>query len=296
MERPNARGANNFVIGLFVSVSVLVGAGFVVFMGGSTSIRGEAKIKTFFNDVRGLNVGAPVFFSGIQVGRVSGFQFPTTEEVRLMDIPNGVVTVISIFREHRERIKADSEAMITTQGVLGDKVVVISAGTPEASVLSEQKFLQSQRPKELADYLVQGGNVVDNLNHVAVGLNALVNQLNGDGKISGILANLEKTTQNMASVTKGLNDGKGSLGGLLQGGANDDLGPALKSLRRVMDKIDKGQGTLGALVNDSSLHEDLRVLLGGAKRSQVVRFLIRQAIQAQDDKQIKEAAPAGPKK
>jgi phospholipid/cholesterol/gamma-HCH transport system substrate-binding protein len=118
--------------------------------------------------------------------------------------------------------------------------------------------------------------------------------MNSEDRMASILLNLEKTTGNLANVTKGLSEGKGSLGGMLHGGPNDDLGPALKSLRKVLDKVEKGQGTLGALVNDSSLHEDLRLLLGGAKRSQVVRFLIRQAIQSQDE--AKEAEASNQKK
>lgn len=289
MERPNARGANNFVIGLFVSVAVLVGAGFVVFMGGTTSFKGESKVRTFFADVRGLNVGAPVFLSGIQIGRVSGFQFPTPDETRMMEMPHGIITVLSIYREHRVRIKSDSEAVITTQGVLGDKVIVVSPGSSEASELGDTKLLISQRPKELNDYLEKGGNVVDNLNRVAIGLNTLMGQLNSEDRIAEILKNLDKTTANLAATTKNLTDAKSTMGALMNGGPGDDLGPALKSLRKILAKIEKGDGTLGALINDPSLHEDLRILLGGAKRSQVVRFLIRQAIQAQDEVQSKDA-------
>jgi len=241
-----------------------------------------------------LNVGAPVFLSGIQVGRVSGFQFPAAEETRIMNMPQGIITLLSIFKEHRIRIKNDSEAMITTQGVLGDKLIVITPGTPEGDTLPEGKTLSSQTPKEIADYLEKGGDVVENLNRVIVGLNTLVTQMNSQDRMATILANLEKTTGNLASVTKGLSDGRGSLGGMINGGPNDELGPALKSLRKVLEKVEKGQGTLGALVNDSALHEDLRLLLGGAKRSQVVRFLIRQAIQSQDES--KDASASDKKK
>jgi hypothetical protein len=58
----------------------------------------------------------------------------------------------------------------------------------------------------------------------------------------------------------------------------------LVNLESITHKIDKGQGTLGALVNDTSLHEDLRVLLGGAKRSKIIRFVVKQAIQNSDQK------------
>ena len=46
-------------------------------------------------------------------------------------------------------------------------------------------------------------------------------------------------------------------------------------LNSILEKIDRGEGTMGMLLNDPSLYEDLKRLLGGAERSAVVRTLIR---------------------
>lgn len=46
-------------------------------------------------------------------------------------------------------------------------------------------------------------------------------------------------------------------------------------LNNILAKIDSGEGTLGLLLNDTTVYEDLKVLLGGAERSLVVRSLIR---------------------
>jgi phospholipid/cholesterol/gamma-HCH transport system substrate-binding protein len=283
MERPNARGSNNFVVGLFVFVSMLVGAGFIVFMGGSTSIGGEVRYSTFFADVRGLNVGAPVFLSGIQIGRVSGFEFPTDDIKKEANAETGIVTVVSIYKEHRHRIKKDSEASITTQGVLGDKVLLITPGTPNGPELDPQFLMASATAKGLDDYFSKGGNLVDNLNAVTLQLNELLKQMNEQGKVANILSNLDKATRSLEKTSSALNDPKNTLGGMIAGGEADEVGKAMRSLRRILEKVDKGQGTLGALVNDSTLHEDMKILLGGAKRSQAVRFLLRQAVSANDE-------------
>jgi phospholipid/cholesterol/gamma-HCH transport system substrate-binding protein len=39
--------------------------------------------------------------------------------------------------------------------------------------------------------------------------------------------------------------------------------------------VDRGEGTIGLLVNDPTLYEDLKLLVGGARRSAVVRTMIR---------------------
>jgi len=263
MERPNARGANNFVVGMFVFIALLVGSGFVVFMGGSSLFGKEMKVGTVFEDVRGLNVGAPVFVSGIQVGRVSEISFPGDKAPAAGASPTILVSV-SVFSQFHDRIRKDSEASITTQGVLGDKVLVISPGSFEAGAVESGGNIASKKEKELSDYLAKGSNAVDDFAEIARNLNLLLRDVQGSGKVKSILANFEKATAQLAASTK------------------DDLGPTLKSLRAILSKVERGEGTLGALINDSSLHEDLRTVLGGAKRSQVLRFLVRQAIANKD--------------
>jgi phospholipid/cholesterol/gamma-HCH transport system substrate-binding protein len=51
-----------------------------------------------------------------------------------------------------------------------------------------------------------------------------------------------------------------------------DAGARLNS---ILAKIDTGEGTLGLLLNDPSLYEDLKQLVGGAERSTLVKTLIR---------------------
>ena len=46
-------------------------------------------------------------------------------------------------------------------------------------------------------------------------------------------------------------------------------------MNRILTKIDEGEGTLGLLVNDPRLYEDLKILVGGAQRSLLLRSLIK---------------------
>jgi phospholipid/cholesterol/gamma-HCH transport system substrate-binding protein len=271
MEKPNAKGSNNFVVGLFVFVALLVSAGFVVFMGGTARLAGsEALVKTIFKDVRGLNVGAPVFMSGIQIGRVSGFIFPEMGRSATEEAP-GVTTIITVEAAFRDRVRANSEAAISTQGVLGDKIVTVTPGVSEAPPLGPNDVLKAATARELSDYFAKGGNLVEELNKLAINLNRLVEDINGEQKVGRLLSNMDRATASL-----------GQLASKLDKTTAENLDPALKNLKSVLAKIDSGKGTLGALVNDPSLHEDLRILLGGAKRSQMVRFLVREAIKGND--------------
>ncbi len=57
--------------------------------------------------------------------------------------------------------------------------------------------------------------------------------------------------------------------------AGQDLKAALGHLRSILEKIDKGEGTLGMLVNDDRLYRDADMVIRGAKESWVTRKVVK---------------------
>lgn len=60
----------------------------------------------------------------------------------------------------------------------------------------------------------------------------------------------------------------------------DDLSVTFANLRVITDKTAAGEGTLGAIINDPTLYDDLKILLRGAERSFVLRTLIRRSLES----------------
>jgi phospholipid/cholesterol/gamma-HCH transport system substrate-binding protein len=61
--------------------------------------------------------------------------------------------------------------------------------------------------------------------------------------------------------------------------------------RSVVAKVDSGQGTLGALVNDPSLYDDVKTLLGRANRNRAVKFLIRRTLGSDEEEDVNDKIP-----
>lgn len=268
MEAPNSKGQSHLIVGLFVLVSLVVAGGFIIFMGGTGIFSSEIKAGTVFEDARGLNIGAPVYMAGINVGRVLGKELPPNDE-------KGVLVTYSISGTYLDRLKDTAVVTISSAGMLGDKTLVIIEGEGGAP-LKDGSRLAPRVDKGLEAYMDQGGQAITNIKEITDNLSMIFKDGKTGKRIDKILENLEVASANLRKNTDG------------NWGANIDR--TLVRLESVVTKIDKGQGTLGALVNDSSLHEDLRVLLGGAKRSKIVRFLVKQAITNSDQKGGSDAA------
>ncbi len=57
-----------------------------------------------------------------------------------------------------------------------------------------------------------------------------------------------------------------------------NLGSAAADIKSISAKVNSGEGTLGALINDPTVYEDLRTILGNVKRNRVLRALVRFSI------------------
>jgi hypothetical protein len=95
------------------------------------------RLKAEFQNVAGLNNGAAVRIGGIHQG--------TVKEIDLPSQPDGKVTVVmNVKSETRNIIKKDSRASIKTEGLLGDKYVEISFGSPKADPMAKTGTIASE--------------------------------------------------------------------------------------------------------------------------------------------------------
>jgi len=106
------------------------------------------RLKAEFQNVAGLNNGAAVRIGGIHQG--------TVKEIDLPSQPDGKVTVVmNVKSETRNIIKKDSRASIKTEGLLGDKYVEISFGSPKADLIGEDGTIASEMQRDMSEQAQQ---------------------------------------------------------------------------------------------------------------------------------------------
>ncbi|HLC40030.1 MAG TPA: hypothetical protein VJO34_00200, partial [Methylomirabilota bacterium] len=115
-----------------------------------------------------------------------------------------------------------------------------------------------------------------------------------DPEYKSVARDLQLLARNLREVSERLTKGQGLLGSLIQGESGqsvsstlEDLQVAIKNLRGITDDIASGKGSLGALIQDPTVYENLAAVLEGAQRSVILRSLIRFTI----DKGKDSAAP-----
>ena len=104
-----------------------------------------------------------------------------------------------------------------------------------------------------------------------------------DPKYRTVVEDLQTLARNLRDVSDRLAGGRGTLGSLVKDEPEDggirqaarDFQAAVANLKEITQKINEGEGTLGALIADPTIYERLAAILDGARRSFLLRGLLR---------------------
>jgi phospholipid/cholesterol/gamma-HCH transport system substrate-binding protein len=102
------------------------------------------------------------------------------------------------------------------------------------------------------------------------------------GSASATLSEIQRDARQIGAVAEAIRSGHGILHTLVYepdgGNLVENLSALAKTLRRIGDEVEQGKGTVGALLKDPSVYEDLKGIVGSVERSRVLRSLIRSTI------------------
>lgn len=215
------------IVGLFIFLGLVFLLAGVLAIGNlhSTFVR-KIQLTVVFDDVNGLQTGNNVWFSGVKIGTVNKMSFYGDSQVKV---------VVKIDEKSQAYIRKDSKVKISTDGLIGNKIIVIYGGT----ALSP--------PVEDGDTL---------------GIEAMVSTEEMMNTLQENNRNLLAITTDFKAISKKIMDGEGTVGKLL----NDEslynsLDVTLASLQRSSahaEKLTAAISDYGAKLNrKGSLANDL---------------------------------------
>lgn len=245
-------------VGLVVSLALLVLFVTVFFAGGIQSILSpKVDIKAQIKDVRGLRKGAPVWVSGIEIGSVKSID---------LHPKHGTLVTMAIEKEALSYIKRDSEASILTMGLLGDKYVELSTGSPEAKQLQPGDMINGSTQLEIQD--IVNASLVS-LSKVTEFVEKLGTFLEKFEKSEGTIArffkdpsiydSLKETTASLSNILNDFEKSNGSLKKLIDDPSlYENMVSTTSSLQEFSENLNSSSGTLKRFLEDPEVYENFR--------------------------------------
>ena len=259
-------------LGMFVLIGLVLFVGTIYFVGKQKNLFGSTfELYSKFNSVSGLAVGNNVRLSGINVGTVDDIDFLTDTTV---------VIKMVIKDEVRKYIKKDAFASISSDGLMGDKVLVLNAGKNSSVLVENNDYIKSKKAIEMDDLMVSVKKSVDNaaiitgelaqfsssMNNGNGALSKLVSDEEFGNSIKSTILNLENSTTEFKKFTVNMNNGKGALSKLV---GDERMGKVIDS----------------SLTNVKTATKGLNEVIEAAKHNFLLRGFFKKKQKEEDKKQ-----------
>src|SRR6187431_3087580 len=125
-ESPNKRAV---IVGMFVLVGVLILLAGILTVGNlHTTFTKKMKVNAVFDDVNGLLPGSNIWFSGVKIGAVKTLSFYGKSKVQVE---------MNIDEASQQYIRKDAMVKIGSDGLIGNKILIIYGGTVDAGEVNE---------------------------------------------------------------------------------------------------------------------------------------------------------------
>ncbi len=185
-ESPNKRAV---IVGVFVLIGVLVLLAGILTIGNlHETFKRKMQVTSLFEDVNGLLPGSNVWFSGVKIGTVKKLRFYGKSQVEV---------IMNLDENAQQYIRKDAKAKIGSDGLIGNKIIVIYGGTSAAGAVQQGDTLHVESMLSTDD----------------------------------IMKTLQENNKNLLEITN--------------------------NFKVVSKKIAQGEGTLGKLISDESIFNNI---------------------------------------
>src|ERR1700683_2730372 len=254
-------------VGVFVLLGIALVVVAIFYVTSSEGmLSAKYRLMTYVPEVEGLDAGANVTLNGVVVGHV--------DQVRVNPLnlpPNparSVEIVMRLSKKYQPDIRSDSRVTLETEGLLGNQYVNISRGFTGTVLMANQEVpsASTQGMKQIEE---RGAELAENLNTLAQQVNGIVTDVNNGKGTLGKLINddsvynhLNSATERIDSMIAGVQAGHGTLGKRV---GNEDLYNKVDSVTGRVDDVlaavQQQKGSLGKLIYDPTLHQQATALM-----------------------------------
>jgi phospholipid/cholesterol/gamma-HCH transport system substrate-binding protein len=180
-ESPNKRAV---IVGVFVIVGLVFLLSGVLIVGNiRETFNRKMQLVSLFDDIGGLQPGNNIWYSGVKIGTVNSLNFHGKSQVEVD---------MNIAMKAKKYIRKDAKVKISSDGLIGNKILVIYGGTEKFAEVQDGDTLSVEKTFTSED---------------------VINTAQENNK------NILAITNDVKAITKKLAAGEGSLGKLL----NDSL-------------------------------------------------------------------------
>jgi phospholipid/cholesterol/gamma-HCH transport system substrate-binding protein len=225
MKRPSFITWEQLKVGLLIAAALAVIGVAIYRLGQAANLFSRRyELFAYLPNASGLQAGGVVYVAGQYAGTIKSIDFLPVDNDTLRNLR----VRMAIDHALQDQVRTDSKAKIRTLGLLGDKVIDISIGTPRYSALRDGDTIA----------------VAPSLDYEAVLAQA-----------AGAVSDMVDLTRDLRQITSSVVEGKGTMGQLLTNRAlYDQFVGTMSRANAMLARVENPNGTFARLLDDPRLY------------------------------------------
>ncbi|MDQ7818886.1 MAG: MlaD family protein [Melioribacteraceae bacterium] len=253
--------SNKMRLGIFISIGIVLLILGIYFIGEKQQLfRSTFRVTGVFKNVSGLQIGNNVRLSGVNVGTVDNISIVSDTSVSVE---------IMIDENARQFIKKDAIASIGSEGLMGNKALIINPGTGGKKRIESGDMIATSMPIDIDSILMKLKTTVENTADITGDLASMTKNIeSGKGTIGRLI--MDKSWRENFETTF-INLRKGSTEFRILMEKANDIDQAILSVKEAIENtsnitsdlakitasIESGEGTIGRLLMDRSMAQNI---------------------------------------
>ncbi len=225
------------IVGLFIALGITFLILAILSVGNLQSTFGKKiSLSVIFDDVNGLKTGNNIWYSGVKIGRVEGMSFIGESKVKVD---------LKIEEKSRSFIKKNAKAKIGSDGLIGNRIIVIFGGTPDVPAVEDGDTLQVEYgiSTETMMNTLQENN--ENLVGITADLKKITSKLSKSEGTLGKLLNEDDIYNNIMATISSLHK------------TSDQAQSITASLSQFSSKLNNKDGLANKILTDTAVFKSI---------------------------------------
>jgi phospholipid/cholesterol/gamma-HCH transport system substrate-binding protein len=269
MKRSTTLTWDQLRVGALILAALVIVAFAILRLGTAANLFAKRyELITFLPSAGGLVEGGQVTVAGQAVGTIDKIEFLPPDP----DTTRNIRIVMALDEEMQSQVRTNSRAKIKTLGLLGDKIIDITPGTPQYRPLRDGDTLLVAPSVDYEALLAQAASAMGDVVVLTHDLRSITTRVaRGEGTIGQFITNPEAYDEFNSAMTRAsmlmarMGNPRGTFGQLLDDPTlYRNTVRMLASLDTVLVQVNSPNGTLGKLMRDDSLYVSLVGTVAGA--------------------------------
>ena len=239
-----AKTNNEVAVGFFVVVGFVILSMIIFFISGIYIFRPGYHLNASFDYIGIINKGAPVRFAGVRVGEVS-----QVDIVKPKDAQSKTKIIVSFFVEKGVEVKEHYEVSIQGTHIMSEPHVAITPTSEEGRVLKDGDMVEGISPASTDELIKRGESIAERIDNLLGGFEEV---FDNDTKVAvrDSIKNMNSVLKAMNAATEGQEEQMRSM--------IVNLDKMTDQMGQLMERMNQGEGTLGKLLTQDEIYNDLR--------------------------------------